>query len=224
MSEGSSIKNIKGGFQETIIFETWKLIVQFFETTGTIKVIFSNSQHPFDAIGLRNALHATDAVFAVKTGIHFFDIAAFFYIEKIHVGSDILKEREFSGVSRFNCTINQFDNFIFRIYEKVLGGQLYVRVEECHEGGTFKNDQINSLLSLVERQVTPTHNDLMIYELNDRVGTVEKDVTCLYGNCSKLKRQFAQIVDSDSFSSSSQNGNPFKTHSIKKKEGQEVNT
>lgn len=161
---GSSTVKLKGGFQETIAFQDWKFIVKIYERTGTVKVIFSNFKHPFDAIGLRSALSEVNGVLKARTGVPFLDIAALFYIEKIHIGSDVLKDMEFSGVARTCCTLKQFDGWLFRTYEKVLGNQLYVRTEACQEGGCYEGNQINTLLQVVDRSVTPTPTDLAIYD------------------------------------------------------------
>lgn len=206
------IKDIKGGFQEVISFESWKLIVQIYTNTGTIKVIFSNSSHPFDAIGVRTAISETNGVFKARTGIQFTELAPIFYIEKIHIGSDVLKDREFSGAARFSCTIKQFDGWLFRTYEKVLGGQLYVRMEECREGGNFVDDHINALMAVVEGQTTPTHADLMIHDHEKRLKAAEGEIDRLDREQCKEKAFREAIVDSGILASNSQGGNPFRKH------------
>jgi hypothetical protein len=207
---GSSMKKIKGGFQETIPFEGWKLIVQIYERTGTMKVILSNSQHPFDAIGLRSAIAEINGVFKAKTSVSFLEIAALFYIEKIHVGSDILKDAEFSGVARTCCTVKQFESWLFRTYEKVLGSQLYVRSEVCQEGGNYEDNQVNTLLPALDRQLVPTPNNLIVYGIVRWKDTAEVRISHLEQRGIKQREFNEGIIETGILSSSSPAGNPFR--------------
>lgn len=162
----SNFREIKGGIQETFDFITWKLIVQVYDSTGTIKVIFSNSEHPFDAIQFREALMAVNGVFAAKTGACFMDIAPFFYFEKVHFGNDLLGDREYSGTTRLNCTVKQLDDWLFRTYEKVLGDDLYIRNETCLERGSFEDHNLNAMLALIEGGTNPTLVTAQLYKTN----------------------------------------------------------
>jgi len=148
-------KNINGGIQETFDFRTYKVIVQLFGT-GTIKVLVSNSEHPFDAQQFREALATIDGIFYSKTGVRFLDISTFFYIEKAHFNNDILGDREYSGTSRLNCTVKQLDDWLYRVYEKVLGDDLYIRNEACLENGNYEDHNLNGMLALIQGGVNPT--------------------------------------------------------------------
>ena len=145
---------INGGFQETFSLNDYLIIVQLFGT-GTIKVIISNSEHPFGASELRQALSSIDALFVARTGVSFLDISSFFYFEKVHIGSDVMAEREFSGTTRLNCTIQQFDGWLYRTYEKILGDELYIRQEACLESGSIKDNNVNSMLAMLQGGITP---------------------------------------------------------------------
>lgn len=218
---GSSVKKIKGGFQETIPFESWKLIIQIYERTGTIKVILSNSQHPFDAIGLRSAISEVNGVFKAKTGLPFLDIAALFYIEKIHVGSDVLEDAEFSGIARTCCTVKQFEGWLFRTYEKVLGGQLYIRNEVCQEGGSYEDNQVNTLLPALDRQLVPTPSDLIVYDIVRWKDTAEVRISHLERRDIKQREFNEGIIETGILSSSSPAGNPFRVKPKEKEEKHE---
>ena len=84
---------------------------------------------------------------------------------------------EFSGVARTCCTIKQFDGYLLRTYEKILGNQLYVRNEACQEGGSYEDNEINSLLTAVDRQLVPTHTELVVHDLTKWRRTVNSSIS-----------------------------------------------
>jgi len=152
-------KEIKGGFQEQYDFKAYKLTFQLFGT-GTIKVMVAASEHPLDLQAWRETLASINSIFLSKTGIQFFDISNFFHFERLHAGNDLLAgSMDLAGITKLSCTVRQFDDWLYRTYEKVLGDELFVRSEYCLEKGTFKEhsfDAVNGMLALLQGGVTPT--------------------------------------------------------------------
>jgi hypothetical protein len=155
LENANKTKTLKGGFQELFDFKTYYIRIQLFGT-GTIKVIIANSEHPFDAVTLREILARIDTLFVSRTGVHFFDIGHFFYFERIHFGNDVVGDLQLAGQSRLCCTIMEFDDWLYRVYEKVLGDDLYIRTESCLEKGNFEDHNLNSMLAFIQGGISPT--------------------------------------------------------------------
>lgn len=153
-----SYKEIKGGFQEQFDFGTYRLTFQLFGT-GTIKIMVAASEHPLDLQQWRETLAGINSLFLSKTGVQFFDISNFFHFERLHAGTDLLAGSiDLAGTSKLTCTVRQFDDWLHRIYEKVLGDELFVRNEICLEKGNYANhsyEAFNGFLALLEGGVTP---------------------------------------------------------------------
>jgi len=158
VSKGN-FKEINGGFQEQFDFHTYRLTFQLFGT-GTIKVIIAASEHPLDLHQWRDTLTAINSLFLAKTGIEFFDISNFFHFERLHAGNDILAgSMDLAGATKLACTVRQFDDWLYRIYEKVLGDELFIRSEVCLENGNFAEHNLsayNGFLALMNGGVTPS--------------------------------------------------------------------
>ena len=193
---------ISGGFQEVFSLGDYSIIVQLFGT-GTLKVIISNSEHPFGAPELRQALSQIDALFVARTGVSFLDISSFFYFEKVHVGSDVMAEREFSGITRLNCTVQQFDGWLYRTYEKILGDELYIRQEACLESGSIKDTGVNAMLSMIQGGITPNIVLAGLYK-------VQKDQEELRSGLLVLTKQASQTYKMIQYHMKGETGNKDK--------------
>ncbi len=156
-------RKLSGGIQETFDFKQWKLIIQLYGT-GTIKIIFSNSEHPFDAQGFNTALQALEGIFQSRTNILFSDIQSLFYLDMVHINSDILGQTELSGASKINCTVQQLDGWLSRVYEKVLGDEVYIRNEMCMTQGSYEDTNLNGVLALLQGGVQPSIVNAQIYQ------------------------------------------------------------
>jgi hypothetical protein len=154
--QGGILKDLKGGFQEELDFITHKLILQFYRT-GTIKVIIANSEHPFNAQQWQSALQAIDGLYMSKTGVSFWDISNFFHLERLHLGNDVIGDEGFSGMSRLCMTIQQFDKWLYRVYEKVLGPDHVIRTELCLNNGTIEDGSFHQAMALFQGGVIPQH-------------------------------------------------------------------
>ena len=176
-SDTKRTQDIKGGFQERFDLRSYKLIVQIYGT-GTIKVVISNSENPFGAIEFRECLASIEGIFHAKTGISFLDISPFFFFEKVHFNSDVLGKREFSGMTRLSCTVQQFDSWLYRVYEKVLGDELMIRSESCLEQGNFKDHNMNAMIALLNGGVNPQLVNAQIFKQSrdqqDLANTVQR--------------------------------------------------
>jgi hypothetical protein len=132
------------GYQERVELKTYSIIFMFYGT-GTIKIIVSNSDHPFDYSDLVQCVNTIDGYFRARTGIWFQDIAPLFYLEKCHINTDenAGSQEEFSSMGRFNYTINDIQGYMARKYEKVIDGQPLIRSEVCHEHGNYDSTPID---------------------------------------------------------------------------------
>jgi hypothetical protein len=139
------LEKLDGGFQERLDLRTYKLIFQFY-STGTCKVIISNSEHPFDAIQFKESLNTIDGIFYARSGVRFLDIAPLFYLEKFHMNNDIDGKQSFSPGSKFNYTVSDMEGYLIRKYEKVINGQPLLRTEACYEKGNFTDSNITTFL------------------------------------------------------------------------------
>ena len=162
--QGGILKELKGGFQEELAFLTHKLILQFYRT-GTIKVIVANSEHPFNAQQWQSAIQAIDGLYMSKTGVSFWDISNFFHLERLHLGNDVVGDESFSGVSRFCMTIQQFDSWLYRVYEKVLGKDNVIRTELCLDTGTIEDGSFKQAMAIFNAGVMPQHVSTGLFAL-----------------------------------------------------------
>lgn len=154
--QGGILKELKGGYQEELVFLTHKLILQFYRT-GTIKVIIDNSEHPFNAQQWQSAIQTIDGLYMSKTGVSFWDISNFFHLERIDLGNDVAGVQRFAGVSRFCLTIQQFDSYLYRVYEKVLGPDNVIRTELCLQNGTIEDGSFKQAMAIFNAGVMPQH-------------------------------------------------------------------
>ncbi|HEY3420018.1 MAG TPA: hypothetical protein VGK23_05645 [Methanomassiliicoccales archaeon] len=144
---GRHCREIKGGFQEKFDLRDYAIIIQVY-STGTIKIIISNSEHAFTAREFRDSLNTIDGIFSAKTGIRFLDISDFWFIEKCHFNSDIKGDTELAGTTRLNYTVKQLDDVLFRLYEKRIGDEVYLRSETCLEKGNYPDHNLNAFMAL----------------------------------------------------------------------------
>jgi len=189
-------KPLKGGLQGRFDFDTHIVTVQVY-TNGTVKVIMSNSEHPFDVIGLRECLAAVDGLFLSRTGFRFLGVSGisdFFYFEKVHFSTDILGDSELSGASRCNCTVRQFDGWLYRIYEKHLGDKLFLRSEKCLEKGNFEDHDFNSMLALMECVITPSVIAARLFKETRDHAELEKIVRRQQNEIYNVLRSYTRIV------------------------------
>jgi len=154
--QGGILKELKGGYQEELDFLTHKLVLQFYRT-GTIKVIIANSEHPFNAQQWQSAIQSIDGLYMSKTGVSFWDISNFFHLEQVHLGNDVTGNQSFSGVSHLCMTIQQFDAWLYRVYEKVLGKDNVIRTEFCLQNGTIEDGSFNQAMAIFNAGVMPQH-------------------------------------------------------------------
>jgi len=154
--QGGILKELKGGYQEELDFLTHKLVLQFYRT-GTIKVIIANSEHPFNAQQWQSAIQAIDGLYMSKTGVSFWDISNFFHLERLHLGNDVTGDQSFSGISRLCMTIQQFDGWLYRVYEKVLGKDNVIRTELCLDNGTIEDGSFKQAMAIFQAGVMPQH-------------------------------------------------------------------
>lgn len=155
-AQGGILKELKGGYQEELDFLTHKLVLQFYRT-GTIKVIIANSEHPFNAQQWQSALQTIDGLYLSKTGVSFWDISNFFHLERIDLGNDVIGVERFSGVSRLCLTVQQFDKWLYRVYEKVLGPDHVIRTELCLNNGTIEDGSFHQAMALFQGGMIPQH-------------------------------------------------------------------
>jgi hypothetical protein len=154
--QGGILKEIKGGYQEELDFLTHKLVLQFYRT-GTIKVIIANSEHPFNAQQWQSAIQAIDGLYMSKTGVSFWDISNFFHLERVDLGNDVIGDQTFSGISRLCLTVQQFDSYLYRVYEKVLGKDNVIRTELCLNNGTIEDGSFKQAMAIFNAGVMPQH-------------------------------------------------------------------
>lgn len=199
-TKGGPYQEIKGGYQEPLDFGTHKIFIQLYRT-GTIKVVISNSEHPFDVNQWREALFAIDGLFLSKTGVRFWDISNFFHVEKIHLNNDVVGDLEVSGASKLNCTIKQFDDWLYRVYEKVLGDELVIRTESCLERGNFQDHNLNAMIALLQGNVTPTHVTAALFKTTrdreqdqDDMRRQQNEIHMIGKQVETLKGMFSQLL------------------------------
>ncbi len=154
--QGGILKEVKGGYQEELDFLTHKLILQFYRT-GTIKVIIANSENPFNPQQWQSAIQAIDGLYMSKTGVSFWDISNFFHLERLHLGNDVIGDQSFSGMSRLCMTVQQFDHWLYRVYEKVLGPDNVIRTELCLNDGTIEDGSFKQAMAIFNAGVMPQH-------------------------------------------------------------------
>jgi hypothetical protein len=151
---GGNLEEYDWGYQEPFNSEVYRILVMLYGT-GTVKVIISNSEHPFTYQGFRQCLDKIDGIFLAKTGVSFEEISDLFYFEKLHLNNDVIGDREYSGISKLNFTVKQMDSWLYRVYEKVLGDQLYIRNEACLEKGNYADHSLNAMMAMMDAGVTP---------------------------------------------------------------------
>ena len=169
------VKPLNGGFQESFDFGTHRITFQLF-ANGTVSVAIANSRTPFDPIGLKVALAAVDAVFLLRTGLSFWGVSDLFYFEQAHFSNDIVSNFELSGASSLNCTIKQLDDWLYRVYEKVLGGQLLLRSEWCLVKGRYEDHNVNRMLALIQGVMVPTVQTAKQYQTSRDVEMLTQDI------------------------------------------------
>ena len=185
-------QTIDGGFQEVFKMPEYRLTVQFYGT-GTIKLTIHNTEHPFDAIQFREFLSMLDGIFIGRTGISFKDIGIFFYVDQVHFNSDVLGDRQYQGMSKMNLTCQVMDDFLMRIYEKVLGKDLYIRQEYCQTKGNIEDHNLNSMLALLMGGVNPAITTAQIFKTSKDQGQIVDVVKALQGQMrAQMKFQEAQ--------------------------------
>jgi hypothetical protein len=158
-----SSRDISGGFQERFEMRTCRITFQLFGT-GTVMIQIKNSETPFNAFEFKQCLDTIDGIFLARTGVHFWDIASLFYMDQLHINNDTGTEYEYSGQSKLNCTVKQFDDFMMRVYEKTIGGQQYLRTELCIDKGNYEDHNLNAMLALIMGNVTPSLNTAQIFK------------------------------------------------------------
>jgi hypothetical protein len=187
-------KKLSGGIQETFDFRTWKIIIMLYGT-GTIKIIFSNSEHPFDAPAFNSALQALDGIFQSRTGILFSDIQSLFHIEMCHFNSDVIGTTQISGATRLNCTVQELDGWLMRTYEKILGDELYIRNEMCLIDGNYDEHNLNGFLALVQGGLQPTMVNAQIFQGSREREALSKSNIANSRNISQLQKMFEAYMD-----------------------------
>lgn len=200
-AKGGPYRELKGGYQERLDFRTHKTFIQLYRT-GTIKVVISNSEHPFDVNQWREALFAINGLFLSKMGVQFWDISNFFHVEKIHLNNDVVGDLELSGASKLSCTIKQFDDWLYRVYEKVLGDELVIRTESCLERGNFEDHNLNAMLALLQGNVTPTHVTAALFKTTkdrehdqDDMRRQQNEIHMIGKQVETLKGMFSQLLE-----------------------------
>ena len=200
-AKGGPYKDLKGGYQEQLDFRTHKVFIQLYRT-GTIKVVISNSEHPFDVNQWREVLFAINGLFLSKMGVQFWDISNFFHVEKIHLNNDVVGDLELSGASKLSCTIKQFDDWLYRVYEKVLGDELVIRTESCLERGNFEDHNLNAMIALLQGNVTPTHVTAALFKTTkdrehdqDDMRRQQNEIHMLGKQVETLKDMFSKVME-----------------------------
>ena len=172
---GTQLQSLSGGYQECYSLPDYSIKFQIYVNTGTIKIIIGNSESPFDIYALDAALQAIDGIFIARTGQSFGGISQYFYFELVHVGNDIKQHIDLEGISKLNLTIHQFKEIVFRIYEKVMKGEPYLRSEACVRG-TYEDSPLAAVYAELQGTVTPTQNTAQIYMQGKNIERLEQAI------------------------------------------------
>ncbi len=185
---------VKGGYQESFDFKTYRVTVMLYGK-GSMKVIIANSKHPFDAIEFKNAINKIDGIFVARIGVRFIDISNLFFIEQVHIGNDVVGDLGFSGKDRLNCTVSGLDNWIYRVYEKVLGPEMVVRTEACLEGGNYNDHNMNAFQAFTTGGLPPQLINAQIFKLTKNQDEMRDLILRQQNSIHDLVKGYKNVMD-----------------------------
>lgn len=187
------LKELKGGVQETFDFASYKIKFQLYGT-GTVKIIFANSEAPFGAPEFRAALQRLDGIFSARTGVRFLDIQSLFFIERCHFNNDISGQHEIAGAGRLCCTVQQFEDWLYRSYEKILGDELVVREEACLEHGNYEDHNLNAFLALMQGGTNPLLINAQMFKSSRTQQDLQQDLHTVIRTLTAHNKQIDGLI------------------------------
>jgi len=203
-----NIKDINGGFQETIKVSEHTGFVGNFKIqvygTGSVIIMGEFSKHPIDLIRWREFERYISGLMMGRCGYEFLDMTDYCTVLFEMNVDKIMPKTEVTASGSFSITIRQFDEYFQRKYLKEIDGEMYLRDEIVMTKDVPYSQMTHEILASIEGGVSSAvairnqfNYERAMGRINEKFMQNDKTVEFLLRDNQQKGMMFQQLLETN---------------------------